>query len=58
MQEFFYMDGYWLYVWSAYGLGCIVLLAVYLAVRAKKRRVLDGLARRARRESDDHSATE
>ena len=38
MQEFFYMDGKGLFVWSAYGITAIALiLSVVLASRRKKR---------------------
>ena len=38
MQEFFYMDGKGLFVWSAYGITAIALiLSVIIASRRKKK---------------------
>ncbi|GAB1576006.1 heme exporter protein CcmD [Bordetella petrii] len=49
--EFFAMDGHGAYVWSAYGL-CAALMAWNVALPiVARRRYLDELARRRRREA-------
>ena len=38
MQEFFYMDGKWIYVWGSYGITMIALvLSIHLANKRKKK---------------------
>lgn len=44
------MGGYWAYVWPSYGLAAIVLIAVAASAFVQRRRLLAGLARKARRE--------
>jgi len=48
LSEFLRMGGYAFYVWSAYGLAFVVLLANFVAPVARARRVKRELARRAR----------
>ena len=40
MNEFFAMGGYAFYVWGAYGMTALVVIAEVLAVRARRRAVL------------------
>ena len=40
MTEFFAMNGYGFYVWSAYGAAVIVLAIELLALRSRRRSVL------------------
>ena len=40
MKEFFAMGGYAFYVWGAYGMTALVVIAEVLAVRARRRAVL------------------
>ncbi len=49
MGEFFHMGGYAFYVWSAYGLAAVVLIANVLLPRARRRRLLRELARERQR---------
>ncbi len=38
MQEFFYMDGKWMYIWSSYGITMLALvLSIVIANRRKKK---------------------
>ena len=38
MQEFFYMDGKWVYIWSSYGITMLAMvLSIVLASRRKKK---------------------
>ena len=48
MAEFFAMGGYALYVWGAYGLTAIVLLANLVAPALHQRRLKRDFARRVR----------
>ncbi|MEF8792353.1 heme exporter protein CcmD [Thiohalorhabdus sp.] len=48
-QEFFYMDGYYAFVWSSYGLALLVLLINLVIPRWRERRMLRRLAREHRR---------
>ena len=41
MTQFFAMGGYGFYVWGAYGLTALVLLAEAIAVRHRRARALD-----------------
>jgi len=41
MTEFFAMGGYGFYVWSAYGVTAIAVVAEVLAVRSRRRAALD-----------------
>ena len=50
MADFFYMDGYWLYVWSSYVLTAIVLAVNVVQPLMCQRKVRKALARRERRE--------
>lgn len=49
-SEFFHMGGYAFYVWISYGLTLIVLAGLVIAAWRRQRRLLQELARRARRE--------
>ena len=49
MSEFFHMGGYASYVWSSYAIALVVLALNVLAPMRNRRRLLDGIARRARR---------
>jgi heme exporter protein D len=40
-QAFVHMGGYGLYVWSAYGVTAVVMLAEVLLVRARQRRAAE-----------------
>ncbi len=40
MSEFFAMNGYGFYVWSAYGVAALVLLVELVALRSRRRSVL------------------
>ena len=40
MSEFFAMGGYGFYVWTAYGVTALVLVAEVLSLRARRRRTL------------------
>lgn len=53
MADFFYMDGYWLYVWASYALAAVVLAANVITPKLRKRRVWRDLTRRARRERSE-----
>ena len=38
MQDFFYMDGKWMYIWSSYGITMLALvLSIVIANRRKKK---------------------
>ena len=45
MNEFFAMGGYGLYVWSAYGLSCVVLVATVWYTRRGLRNTITHLQR-------------
>lgn len=47
LQDFFHMGGYAFYVWSAYGIALLVLLANLLSPLRLRRRLIAELARRA-----------
>ncbi len=49
MSEFFHMGGYAAYVWSSYAIALVVLALNVLAPLHNRRKLLDGIARRARR---------
>ena len=42
MSEFFAMGGYGAYIWSAYGVTLVALIAECVALRARRRRALAG----------------
>ena len=46
MREFFAMGGYAAYVWSAYALTCIVLVANWVLARRRHKQVLNELRNR------------
>jgi heme exporter protein D len=50
MSEFFSMGGYGAYVWSAYAIFFVLLIADALAPQLRKKRVLRELRGRVRRE--------
>ncbi len=41
MTEFFAMNGYGFYIWSAYGVAAIVLVLELSALRSRRRAVLE-----------------
>jgi heme exporter protein D len=41
MSEFFAMNGYGFYVWSAYGVTALVLVVELIALRSRRRSVLE-----------------
>lgn len=45
MREFLWMDGYWAYVWSAWGLSLAVMVALIVAARRHHRSALAEAAR-------------
>jgi len=49
LSEFFYMDGYYLYVWVSYGLALVVMLAQYIMPLRRKRELLKQLGRKKKR---------
>jgi heme exporter protein D len=49
LNEFFHMGGYGIYVWSSYGIALIVLLANIIAPLRQRRKLLNNIARTARR---------
>ena len=49
LSEFFYMDGYYLYVWVSYGLALVVMLAQYILPLRRKRQLLKQLGRKKKR---------
>ena len=49
MEEFFNMGGYAFYVWTSYGIALFVLLANVILPLRQRRKLLDGIARAARR---------
>ena len=51
LGEFFHMGGYAFYVWSAYGVAFIVLLANVIVPLLRARELRARLARQARMES-------
>jgi len=55
MQEFFHMGGYAFYVWTSYGIALVVLLANIIAPLRQRRKVLDGIARAAKRRARRNS---
>jgi len=50
LREFFYMGGYGFYVWSAYGVTFIVLVANVIVPLVRARELRTRLARQARLE--------
>ena len=49
LSEFFYMDGYYLYVWVSYGLAFVVMLASFIAPMRRKRQLLKQIGRKMKR---------
>ena len=49
LNEFFHMGGYAFYVWSSYGIALIVLLLNVILPLRQRRKLLNGIARAARR---------
>jgi heme exporter protein D len=50
LREFFYMGGYAFYVWSAYGVALVVLVANVVVPMVRARELRARLARQARLE--------
>ncbi len=53
MADFFYMDGYYFYVWTSYALAAVVLAANVINPILRQRRIRRDLARRLRRERNN-----
>ena len=49
LNEFFHMGGYGFYVWTSYGISLIILLANIVAPLRQRRKLLNDIARTARR---------
>ena len=49
LNEFFHMGGYAFYVWSSYGIALIVLLLNVILPLRQRRKLLNNIARAARR---------
>lgn len=49
MAEFFYMDGYAVYVWSSYGLAAVMLVINLILPWRRRRELLRRLASQQRR---------
>ena len=49
LNEFFHMGGYGFYVWTSYGIALIVLLANMIAPLRQRRKILNNIARTAKR---------
>mgnify|MGYP001821606943 FL=1 len=49
LNEFFHMGGYGFYVWTSYGIALIVLLANMIAPLRQRRKILNDIARTAKR---------
>lgn len=49
LTEFFYMDGYYFYVWASYGLAFVVMLAQFILPLRRKRQLIKLLGRKKRR---------
>jgi len=39
MQEFFYMDGKWMYVWGSYGITFIALILSVVFAKSRKKKL-------------------
>jgi heme exporter protein CcmD len=44
MQEFFYMDGKWMYVWGSYGITLIALVLGILFAKKRKKKLFREIA--------------
>ena len=49
LNEFFHMGGYGFYVWTSYGIALIILLLNIFAPLRQRRKLLNDIARTARR---------
>ncbi len=49
LNEFFHMGGYGFYVWTSYGIALVVLLANMIAPLRQRRKILNDIARTAKR---------
>jgi heme exporter protein D len=49
LNEFFHMGGYGFYVWTSYGIALVVLLANMIAPLRQRRKILNNIARTAKR---------
>ncbi len=50
MSEFLRMGGYAFYVWSSYGLAFVLMTALAIAPMIEKKRLIEGIRRKLRRE--------
>jgi len=49
LNEFFHMGGYGFYVWTSYGIALVILLANMIAPLRQRRKILNDIARTAKR---------
>ncbi len=49
LNEFLHMGGYAFYVWTSYGIALVVLLANMIAPLRQRKKLLNDIARTARR---------
>ncbi len=55
VKEFFYMGGYALYVWGAFGVTAVLMIAEPLMLAARRREMIRRLRRLARLQSEQSS---
>ncbi len=55
VKEFFYMGGYALYVWGAFGVTALLMIAEPLVLVARRREMIRRLRRLARLQSEQSS---
>jgi heme exporter protein D len=56
ISEFFHMGGYAFYVWTSYGVGFVVFLALVLTTRYQHRKLIRQLRRRYRQQAREQQA--
>ena len=54
VKDFFYMDGYWLFVWASYAIALVVMLGHVVGAKLCRREVLRSVRRRSRLERRHH----
>ena len=50
LEEFFYMGGYAVYVWSSYGLAFVVMLLIFIKPIMAKKQILKDLRMKYRQQ--------
>jgi len=40
MQEFFYMDGKWMYVWGSYGITALLMIFAFVFANRRKKKLI------------------